>query len=318
MRCKEGDRQCVFDSKFRFREVRHVDTASQGVRSRTHLVYEDDQLWVPTREAVGFVLEDGAGAEYGTADFIEQDERPGQGPAAALELDAEPTIPPPRAQSIPAEPLQSERRDASLLQSNTIALVAAPSPAPAEQSPHVISWQPHSDRLSEAGSRLSDSARPHTRASASAEDYTSPASLSELSRRHESGRRLTWGTGEHGFLVRDSIQTSLAGHAKTPASSATIDLSHREALLIQHFIQKLAPWVCPCRSFIHKYKALSLRYRLIVAIAHAGSPKKFQNEPYAFRWFYTLFWQFHLVINLSWPATTNWKLPTTMASALSW
>lgn len=252
MRCKEADRQCVFDSKFRFREVRHVDTASQGVRSRTHLVYEDDQLWVPTREAVGFVLEDGAGAEYGTADFIEQDERPGQSLAVPLELDSERLVPPPRAQSVPVEPLQHETHDLRRIESNLPAPETAPSPAPATQSPAVISWNQHSDRHSEAGSRFSDPTRPRTRASAAVDDYTSPASLSELSRRHESGRQLTWATGEHGFLAGDSIHASPVGKVRTPMSTATLDLSHREALLIQHFIQKLAPWVGACHAIISK------------------------------------------------------------------
>ncbi|KAM0719132.1 hypothetical protein Q7P37_005037 [Cladosporium fusiforme] len=268
-RCKEGDRSCVFDSKFRFREVRHVDTASQGVRSRTHLIYEDDQLWVPTREAVGFVLEDGAGAEYGTADFIEQEDRLDQRLEVAPELDAGIVIPP-RAQSVPIEPHRQERSDPTGVESHTPAVETNLSPAIATQSPAVISWHQHSDRQSEVGSRLSDAARPHTRASGVAEDYTSPASLSELSRRHESGRRLTWGTGEYDFLVGDSIEASPAGHARTPASMATIDLSHREALLIQHFIQKLAPWEVPKRAVrtpmvLYAVLAVSSRHQALVA-----------------------------------------------------
>lgn len=243
MRCKEADRQCVFDSKFRFREVRHVDTASQGVRSRTHLVYEDDQLWVPTREAVGFVLEDGAGAEYGTADFIEQEDRPGHEAAGPLEQALESSIPAPRVPDVPAEQHQHEALEPARAEVNVPAPEADPSPAPAILSPAVPSWQRHSDRHSETGSRFSDTTRPRTRASGGVEDYTSPASLSELSRRHESGRRLTWGTGEYGFLVEDSIQDSPTGLVRAPESTATIDLSHRESLLIHYFIQKLAPWV---------------------------------------------------------------------------
>lgn len=243
-RCKEGDRACVFDSKFRFREVRHVDTASQGVRSRTHLVYENDQLWVPTKEAVGFVLEDGAGAEYGTADFIEQSERPDDAIQAPVPQPNTGLMDPPRARSMPTEPLQTDdARQAHAVDSHLIPN-AHVSPQVTAQSPALISWHQQSDHLSESGSRLSDAVRPQTRGSAVIEDITSPASLSELSRRHEGGRRLTWETGEYGFLVGDSIQASPAPNAlRTPANTATIDLSHREALLVQHFIQKLAPWV---------------------------------------------------------------------------
>lgn len=244
MRCKEADRQCVFDSKFRFREVRHVDTASQGVRSRTHLVYEDDQLWVPTREAVGFVLEDGAGAEYGTADFIEQEDRPSHDLAAPPAQDAERLIPAPISACVTAEQHQHEVPEPGRAEVNVPVPEADPSPAPAILSPAVPSWHRHSDRHSETGSRFSDTTRPRTRASGGVEDYTSPASLSELSRRHESGRRLTWETGEYGFLVEDSIQDSPTGLVRAPESTATIDLSHRESLLIHYFIRKLAPWVC--------------------------------------------------------------------------
>lgn len=243
-RCKEGDRACVFDSKFRFREVRHVDTASQGVRSRTHLVYEDDQLWVPTKEAVGFVLEDGAGAEYGTADFIERSERPEDGVDASAPQPNTGLMEPPRARSMPTEPLQADGAHQAHAADTPVIPNAHISPQVIAQSPALISSHPHSDHLSESGSRLSDAVRPQTRGSTGIEDVTSPASLSELSRRHEGGRRLTWGTGEYGFLVGDSIQASPAQNTiRTPANTATIDLSHREALLVQHFIQKLAPWV---------------------------------------------------------------------------
>lgn len=242
-RCKEADRPCVFDSKFRFREVRHVDTASQGVRSRTHLVYENDQLWVPTREAVGFVLEDGAGAEYGTADFIEQDERVEGDQEARRPSIAGPSIPqrtdPALEHSAPAT-----RRDATHPEETNPAMEIEVSPRPIYQSPATVTWRPCFDQHGDTGGQLHDTARPQTRASAVTEDHNSPASLSELSRRHEGGRRLTWSTGEYGFLVGDNIQASPAGNVvRTPGSTVTIDLSHREALLVQHFIQKLAPWV---------------------------------------------------------------------------
>lgn len=233
---------CVFDSKFRFKEVRHVDTASQGSRSRTHLVYENDQRWVPTREAVGFILEDGAGAEYGTADFIKPDERPG----AQFEMpwDAEavsptsfrtPTVPATQPQDDGSEPVVVQGAD-SLPEPELLS-------RPPALSPLNASCQQQSDRHSEAESRRSDAVRPRTRSSA-VEDYTSPASLSELSRRHEGGRQLMWGTGEDGFLVGESTHANpYVGDPSGSATMAATNLSHREALLIQHFIQKLAPWV---------------------------------------------------------------------------
>lgn len=233
---------CVFDPQFRFKEVRHVDTASQGSRSRTHLVYEDDQRWVPTREAVGFILEDGAGAEYGTADFIEQDERP----RASAEMPRYTEGASPlrtRTPSIPATLSLEDNAEAVVVEEDNLAPESGVSSRPPARSPADASWQQQSDRYSEVGSCRSDAVRPRTRSSV-AEDYTSPASLSELSRRHEGGRRLIWGTGEDGSLVGGSTHPSpdvvLSGDFATTAAA---NLSHREALLMQHFVQKLAPWV---------------------------------------------------------------------------
>jgi len=251
-RCEEGQRDCIFESRFRFKRVLYVDTSSQGVRSRTHLVYEDDQRWVPTREAVGFILEDGAGAEYGTADFIERDER------VTRPDSKEPSIAPVVAQ----QPNVNGRRDSAndLPPMDTDSVVGSPqldSPQPSQPSPPL----PRSEsrqatqeqrQRSEVGTHLSDIAPNPSHISAIVEDYTSPASLADLSRRHEGGRCLTWGTGEHGFLVASDAQESPSVEmAQIPVSTATTELSHREALLMQYFAQKLAPWMDCCDPACH-------------------------------------------------------------------
>jgi len=260
-RCEEGERKCIFESRWRFKNVQYVDTSSQGVRSRTNLIYDDDQSWMPTRKAVGFILEDGAGAEYGTDNFIERDERNDK----AVEL-CEPRLPeadlvrPPTATVV--VPIDSRQTnvdgrsystdDTPIMEIND--MLDSPTPVPSigsQQAPQAERQQ------SEAGTGRSDMAmedvvKDPTHLSTIVEDYTSPASLADLSRRHESGRRLTWGTGEYGFLVGSNAQESPAAEQlQPPTITAPAELSHREALLMQHFAQKLAPWIDCCDPVCH-------------------------------------------------------------------
>lgn len=259
-RCKESERTCVFDSKFRFRNVQHVDTASQGVRSRTHLVYDDNQSWVPTKKALGFILEDGAGAEYGTADFIERDERSDEAVEICDSHQPETgLLSPPNVQIVHVELQQADLGDQTNLESDTVLSENIIVPTSSKDTPPKTAWQLHvsgqqelEQQQTEADNHLGNTAGYTTPKLAVSENYKSPASLSELSRRHESGHRLTWGTGEYGFLLGDSSQDdTIMEVTQTAANTTAIDLSHREALLVQHFIQKLAPWIDCCDHACH-------------------------------------------------------------------
>jgi hypothetical protein len=107
------------------------------------------------------------------------------------------------------------------------------------------------EQQSEADIHLSDTPINPSHISAIVEDYTPPAPLADLPRRHESGHRLTWGTGEYGLLLGGDAQESPVEMAQISANITTIELSHREALLMQHFIQKLAPWMDCCDPVFH-------------------------------------------------------------------
>ncbi|GAB7322968.1 hypothetical protein MBLNU13_g05499t1 [Cladosporium sp. NU13] len=112
--------------------------------------------------------------------------------------------------------------------------------------------EPQEERQQNEVGTHSDMAMNPSHISAIVEDYTSPASLADLSRRHESGHRLTWGTGEYGFLTRSNVQENpVAETTQMAAHTATTELSHREALLVQHFAQKLAPWIDCCDPVCH-------------------------------------------------------------------
>lgn len=220
-------------------------------------MYQDDQSWVPTKRAVGFILEDGAGAEYGTANFIDRDERRDEGVEFCEPHQMEETwlLNPPRAPVVAIEPTQVELDDQSCITIDTTTsgrdvLFTPPGPSlPA--SP----WQAHLDRqdqqTNQPNSRLSNVTKNATHISAIVEDYISPSSLSDFSKRHDSGRHLTWDTGENGILVEDSIKHSPTSMSQTPANMSTLDsgpanLTHREADLMQHFTRKLALWMDCC------------------------------------------------------------------------
>lgn len=236
--------------------MHYVDTASQGVRSRTNLVYEDDQSWVPTKRALDFILEDGAGAEYGTTDFIERDERRDEAVEICDPHQLEETclVDTPRAPVMAMESSQANidvqsftTEDTSTLNSN----VFSKSP---ESSPPITSS--HAPLAQHTNSRSRDATRNPAHISAIVEDYISPNSLSDLSRRHDSGRHLIWGTGENGFLTADSIRHNFATETLTLANKGAINpepsnLTHREAVLMQHFTQKLAPWMDCCDPVCH-------------------------------------------------------------------
>lgn len=76
-RCQEDNQECIFDSKWRFKHVAHVDTASQGVRSRTKLVYDANQPWVSGRKIAKFVLESGDAMDIDVLEAFESQNHDG-------------------------------------------------------------------------------------------------------------------------------------------------------------------------------------------------------------------------------------------------
>jgi hypothetical protein len=212
---------------------------------------------MPTKTAVGFILEDGAGAEYGTADFIERDERRDEVVESYDSLEPKAGLTSPAsAPSIPMESLQIDMdddtctaEDASTVGKSIISqppLLVAPWEVPLDEQ--------QQQKPNEADSHLDDITTKSAHLSVIVTDYTSPASSSDLSRRHDSGRRLTWDTSENGFLVKDSAQYSPAVSSTRTSDSmdtAPAILSDRDALLMQHYTQKLAPWMDCCDPARH-------------------------------------------------------------------
>jgi hypothetical protein len=228
------------------------------VRSRTNLVYGDDQAWVPTKTAAGFILEDGAGAEYGTADFIARDERRDEGVEIWYPQQPEADLTSPvNTPVIPIESLQVGDIDdhtCAVEDTSTVgkSIISHP-PLP------IVPWQAPLDEQqpqnpSDADSHLDDVTTKSAHLSVIVKDYSSPAPLSDMTRRHESGRRLTWDTSEYGYLVKDSVQCSPAtASTQTPdkMDTAPMVLLDRDAFLMQHFTQKLAPWMDCCDPARH-------------------------------------------------------------------
>lgn len=214
-RCSEAGRQCEFLPRYRFRRVEHVDTASQGLRSRTELRYRDDQPWVETRGEVSFVMEDGNGVEIGMdeAGRIED----GKAEIGGDRMDA--------------------RRDDDAATMDGI-----------EQSLD-------EDRLEGSGTAGNDGPalntfdvppetnQPHS--SPTQRNYMTPASVPELTRRYVFG---VTGSIETPYTP---LGTGAASNAASPATSlptpgsmpTRLKLSRREAFLMHHYINKIAPWV---------------------------------------------------------------------------
>lgn len=245
--CIHGDRQCIFDNKYRFKAVYHVDTISQGCKTRTNLVYDTDQPWVPTRRPLDIVLENGVDTlSLDTTDFLGHDRLDDQGPLPAATLSKDPKespfaahvsaeLPPnPGAVSQPGpeDSLSFAKRrpddsDASLPQGSvTTADVYSPSRAPwldqiGRQSSHFVelAWSQTSASPLTPSSSVLDQLRP---------DYYA---------------------GEIGALRRqDSNRYTKSPHSTVDSISRKqrterVFLSYREAFLVQHFIQKIAPWV---------------------------------------------------------------------------
>jgi hypothetical protein len=243
---------------------------------------------MPTREAVNFIIEDGAGAEYGTAAFIERDEL--ETPRDEAVVLCEPQLPeadsihPAVAHAPVIVPIGMRQTDLdsrshapgrtaameinSMLDSPMLHASQLLPPVPPLPS-FECGQAPREERQqSEVRTPPSDMITNPSHISAIVEDYTSPASLADLSRRHEGGRHLTWGTGENRFLAGSNVQESPTTEPTQMATNiAIIQLSHRESLLMQHFAEKLAPWIdcCdPVRHFAQEVPRRAVRIPMVL------------------------------------------------------
>ena len=217
-RCSEANRTCEFLPRYRFRQVSHVDTASQGLRSRTELQYQRDQPWVETANPVSFVLEDGSGTEYSAEGFegmdVDEERQGGEGVDAGGDALAD---------------------DEATLNGGEIAMEQA----------EMERFQSHASGLPETSgwdSPALPSAHHHSPVPRS---YMTPASVPELTRRYVFGVTGSVGTpftplGQGAGSNAASPATSLPTPGSMPAR---LKLSRREAFLMHHFINKIAPWV---------------------------------------------------------------------------
>lgn len=219
-RCAEAGRKCEFLPRYRFRQVAHVDTASQGLRSRTELRYQDDQPWVETRGEVSFVLEDGLGFEYG-GDEAETMDDPGHG-AERFSDDAA---------TLDKVGMGADDGEDDGVGDDDHPVAGLPA---FEASPGT-SYHNHS---------------PATRS------YLTPASVPELTRRYVFG--VTGSTATPYTPLGTASGSNAASPAislPTPGSMPTrLKLSRREAFLVHHYTNKIAPWVRRCSSHVIKYR----------------------------------------------------------------
>jgi hypothetical protein len=204
----EADRKCKFLPKYRIQLVSHVDTASQGVRSRTYLLFDDDQEWVKTNVA-GFVLEDGSGAEYDAGDNVDEQRMTDvNGHNTHVDLPADFGD-----LSSPAMPRSAYG------QSNV---------GPTVINACETEWglPGHTGELNYE-----------------APSFSTPATIGELSRRYEGGIFEYPTTPITPLAGSSSNATSPAGSLPTPGAHQRPQLSRREAFLLHHFVHKIAPWV---------------------------------------------------------------------------
>lgn len=93
--------------------------------------------------------------------------------------------------------------------------------------------------------------RPQTRGAGLGPDVSSPASIEELTRRHEDGLNETSPSFTTPFPVGSTDGTSPVQSLPTPSAISRPSLSRREAYLVQHFINKIGPWMDVCDLSSH-------------------------------------------------------------------
>lgn len=233
-RCQESKRKCVFDPLWRFKQVSHVDTASQGIRSRTELRYSQDQPWVPLRKVVAFIPVDGKGSGDETTGILE--ERPIQVVSDSNRPDDASTVGEnPESQAPCAQDSFVEEVDSGISQFQS-------SHNPGQLVRTIPSEQDNLYKQNGQGT-WTDGFRVPTGPSPSAVEYQPSPSFSVFSQYNGSNRYLDPPTGGSHNFGTASFSSSPASALTSPAGPFAPVLSHRETLLIQYFIQRLSPWV---------------------------------------------------------------------------
>ena len=74
-------------------------------------------------------------------------------------------------------------------------------------------------------------------------DFASPASIFELARRYENRGSINYIISSPLMQVGAGIAISPTNSIQTPGAAPWAKLSRREAFLVHHFVQKIAPWV---------------------------------------------------------------------------
>lgn len=232
-RCQESKRKCIFDPIWRFRQVEHVDTASQGVRSRTDLVYDTAQPWVSTQEIVAFVSEDGIGNEGESIgavetrhdpanDTIQYEERVIQGQLSSFHT---PNIH--NTNICPSPSVQSTYPGTNHI-SNQAHVADDPSPAQAHVSP-----------INGRENWTVRNSQPPICPSPSTFIYQHSPAYSNVS---ATGYLAPSTRGSH-LLGETEYGGSPVVNLASPSGSLALNLTYREVSLMQYFIQRLCPWV---------------------------------------------------------------------------
>lgn len=226
-RCQENNQECIFDSKWRFKHVAHVDTASQGVKSRTKLVYNADQPWVSGRRIAKFVLESGDAMDTDVLEaFDSQDDNEhaeGQRDPDQLDMDVRNS--------------SGDNGAPSSVRGSTMNGFVDP-PTVMQQIEESSANQASTALESKSGDRPAR----NTQASICSPSLLFGIEDSNTELVNETLRELDLGLGSSCSFGDLNVGVSPAGALASPRCF-TACLSHREVLLMQHFIHKLSPWV---------------------------------------------------------------------------
>lgn len=231
IRCQETKRECIFDAAWCFKPVKHVDTASQGVRTRTELVLDPAQPWVSSRKIVKFVSENGSGHEV-DATAIAEDQSHITSPSIEQHTFFRSLS---SAQQTPVEPEET-----------SLPVLTDSAPDQAVQSPPEIvptegpfTYQTFIDgqdvyqtwNTTESQPVLSQSPSNFSRLSPNTGSVNASAGRPILSTRNSRA------------LGTDSLVSSRAVELASSSGLTATALSHREVRLVQHFVHRLSPWV---------------------------------------------------------------------------
>lgn len=175
-----------------------------------------------------FILEDGLGLEYGVPDDDDNvdEANPGANRSVPAEL---PT------RGAPISGLLSPIVPSEAPRSNRVATIDS------LLIPNVSSGAQNVTSPS-----LRSDVRPLTNGSGTWPDFSSPASIEELTKRHEDSLTATSPSFATLFPVGSTGGTSPAQSLPTPSAIPKPNLSRREAYLVQHFINKIGPWMDVC------------------------------------------------------------------------